>query len=53
MAGLLRPQQIAGAADLQVPHGDLEASSELGHLLDDLEPLLGVSSTLPVAGTSR
>src|SRR5206468_4998406 len=40
VAVLLRAQQIAGAADLQIPHGEPEPSPELGHLLDHLEPPL-------------
>ena len=32
ITGLLRPQQIARAANLQVPHGNFEAGAEL-HIL--------------------
>ena len=31
---LLRPQEVAGAADLHVAHGDVEARPEVGELLD-------------------
>ena len=37
MAGLVLAQQIAGAADLQVAHGDLEARTQLGVLADGLQ----------------
>ena len=30
MSRLLVPEQVAGAADLQVPHRDLEAGAQLG-----------------------
>ncbi len=40
-ATLLRPQEVAGAADLQVAQGDLEAGPQLGGLEDGLEALLG------------
>ena len=34
---LLGPEHVAGAADLEVAHGDLEARAEHGVLLDGLE----------------
>ena len=39
VAGLLRPEDVARAADLQVAHGDLEARARARELLDRLEPL--------------
>src|SRR5688572_28375220 len=42
MAALLRPKQVAGAADLKVLHRNPEASTKLRRLLDGLEPLLGL-----------
>ena len=39
MAGLLRTQQVTGAPDLQIPHGDFEAGAELGKFPDGVEPL--------------
>ena len=41
-ARLLRAEQVAGAADLQVVRGDREAGAELGERLQHLEPPLGV-----------
>ena len=41
MAALLRAEDVAGAANLQVAQGDLEARAEFGELLDRLEPLGG------------
>ena len=38
MAGLLGAQQIAGAPDFQIPHGDLEAGAELGEIPDGTQP---------------
>ena len=40
VAVLLRPEQVARAADLKVPHGNLEACAELRELADGAEPLL-------------
>ena len=42
MAGLLRSQKISGAADLQIPHGDLHTASELRELTDRVKPLLRI-----------
>ena len=39
VTGLLRPQDIAGAAQLQVPHGDLYAAAKLRIFPDGLQPL--------------
>ena len=41
VARLLRAQQIAGAPDLQIPHGDFEAGAEFGKFPDGLQPLFG------------
>ena len=35
-------EQVAGAADLEVAHGDLEPAAELGGLADRLQPLVGL-----------
>ena len=40
-AVLLAAQQVSGAADLHVAHGDAEAGAQLGELADGLQPLLG------------
>ena len=57
VAVLLRPQQVAGAADLQVPHGEPEAGAELGHLLDHAQPplrrLVDAGRRRAPAGTRR
>ena len=37
--GLLAAQDVAGAADLEVGQGDLEAGAQLGRVEDGLEPL--------------
>ena len=42
VAGLGLAEQVAGAADLEVAHGDLEAAAELGGLADRLQPLVGL-----------
>ena len=41
-------EQVAGAADLEVAHGDLEAGPELGGLADRLQPLVGLLAQHPV-----
>ena len=41
VAGLLVAEQIAGAADVQVVRGELEAGAELVQALDDVQPALG------------
>ncbi len=50
MAALLRAQDVAGPADFEVAHGDLEAGPQLGELLDGLQPprRLRVDLTVPV-----
>ena len=42
VTGLCLAEQVAGTADLEVAHGDLEARAELGRLADRLEPLVGL-----------
>ena len=42
MAGLLGAEHVAGPADLEVAHGDLEPRAEIGELADRLEPLVGL-----------
>ena len=42
VAALVLAEQVAGAADLEVAHGDLEAAPELGGLADRAEPLVGL-----------
>ena len=34
---LLSPEKISGTADLQIPHGDFEAASELGEFTDRIQ----------------
>ena len=43
VAALLRAEQVARAADLQVAQGDLEAGAELRRLEDRLQALLARS----------
>ena len=40
--GLLRAEQVARPADLQVPHGDAEPGAQVGVLLDGADASLGV-----------
>ena len=47
-AGLLRAEQVARAANLQVLHGDAEARAQLGRLEDGAQPLLGDRRQLEV-----
>src|SRR5207248_3977862 len=42
VAGLLGAEHVAGPADLEVAHGDLEPGPEIGELADRLEPLVGL-----------
>ena len=42
------PEQVAGAADLEVAHGDLEPRAELGVLADGAQPLVGLLRQRPV-----
>ena len=50
MPGLLAAQDVAGAADLEVGQGDLEARAELRGVEDRLEPLARlVRQPLPAA----
>ena len=48
MAGLVGAEEVAGASDLQVPHGDLEARAELGVLADGAQALVGLFGQLVV-----
>src|SRR5439155_26435863 len=38
VAGLLATEEVAGAPDLEVAHGDLEPAAEVGELAEGLEP---------------
>ena len=49
MAALLGAQQVPGAADFQVAHGNLEAAAQRRILLDRAEPLAHVCYQSPVA----
>jgi hypothetical protein len=49
MAALLGPQQISSAANLQIAHGDSEASAKLGGLLNRLQALLGLGRHAVIA----
>ena len=40
--GLRRTQQVAGAPDLEVAHGNAKARAQLGGLADRLEPFVGL-----------
>ena len=48
MAGLVPPEQIAGAPDLQVAQGDLEPGAELGVVADGPQALVGLFGEHPV-----
>ena len=39
---LLGPQEVAGAADIQVLHGDVEAAAQVAELLDGVQPAAGL-----------
>src|SRR5581483_2940427 len=45
---LVLTEEVAGAADLEVAHGDLEARPELGVLADRLEALVGLFCQRPL-----
>ena len=49
MAALLGAEQVAGAADFEVAHGDFEAGAERGVLLDGVDALAGVADGHHVA----
>ena len=53
VAGLAGAEQVAGAADLEVAHGDLEARAQLGGLADRLQPLVGLLGQRAVAAGRR
>jgi len=42
MAALARPEDVAGAPDFQVAHGNLKAGSQIVVLLDRLQALDGI-----------
>src|SRR6185436_20691375 len=46
---LLRAEQAARAADLEVAHRDLEAGAEIGELADGLQPLVRLLGELVIA----
>ena len=45
---LVRAQEVAGASDLEVAHGDLEPRAQLGVLADRAEALVGLLREHPV-----
>ena len=49
VAALLRAQDVAGPADFQVAHGNLEAGPQLGEFLNRLEAARGLRRDRPVA----
>ena len=54
VAALVLAEHLAGAADLEVVHREVEARAELFHLLDRLEPLRRLPSTRPsTSGTMQ
>ena len=53
VARLVGAEQVAGAADLEVAHGDLEPGAEVGELADGLEPLVGLLGERPVRGMEQ
>ena len=54
VAALVLAEHLAGAADLEVVHREVEARAELLHLLDRLEPLRRLLASAPsTSGTSR
>ena len=54
MAGLLVAEQVAGAAELEVAHRDLEAGAELGVVAERRQALGGLLRSAPRAlGYSR
>ena len=53
VARLAGAEQVAGAPDLEVAHGDLEPRAQLGGLADGLEPLVGLFGQRAVAGVEQ
>ena len=51
VAGLLLAEQIAGAADVEIVRGELEAGAERVERLQHLEPALGLRRDFPPAGS--
>ncbi len=43
VAGLFGAEEVAGAADFEVAHGDFEAGAEGGVLLDGVDAFAGVA----------
>ena len=50
---LLLPEEIAGAADLQVAHRQLESRSQVLQLPDDVETLVGALAERPLHGVEE
>ena len=50
---LLLAEEVAGAADLQVLHGQPEARAELAELLEGLQPLAGQRASGSMDGGTR
>ncbi|CDE94401.1 unknown [Acidaminococcus sp. CAG:542] len=48
LAVLFRPQQVPGAPDFQIPHGDFEPGPQFRKVPDGLEPFLGHFTEYPV-----
>ena len=53
VAALLAAEEVAGAPDLEVTHGDLEAGAEVGELAERLEPFVGLLRQHPVLGVEQ
>ena len=53
VARLRLAEQVAGAADLEVAHGDLEPAAELGRLADRLQPLVRLLGQHDVDGVEE
>ena len=53
VTGLLGAEQVPGAADLEVAHGDLEPRPEVGELADRLESLVRLLGERAVAGVEE
>ena len=53
VAGLVAAEQVAGAPDLEVAHGDLEPRAQLGVLADGAQPLVGLLGQDLVGGEEQ
>jgi hypothetical protein len=53
VAGLVRAEKVASAADLEVTHGDLEARAELGVLADGAQAFVSLLGQSVVAGIKK